>query len=184
MTKNKKKKRKKKCPNSPKGFKKALFFFFFCFFRATPVVYGGSQARGRIGATAAGLTHRETRGLSHVCDLYHRSRQRWIHDPLSKARDRTCILIDTSRIHFHCATTGTPKYIFKLLFYLIRNGLTGEWQCRGWSHLTDVRELCALSCGCGRSPSLLLPQEAQNPEHKLKQQLPVTHLLIRASTQG
>ena len=37
-----------------------LFLFFVCFclfaiFWATPVAYGGSQARGRIGATAAGL---------------------------------------------------------------------------------------------------------------------------------
>ena len=35
-----------------------LFFSFnFCLFRATPVAYGGSQARSRIRATAAGLYH-------------------------------------------------------------------------------------------------------------------------------
>ena len=32
-------------------------FFFFLLFRATPVTYGGSQARGRIGAATAGLHH-------------------------------------------------------------------------------------------------------------------------------
>ena len=32
-----------------------LFFGLFCLFRATPVAYGGSQARGRIGAIAGGL---------------------------------------------------------------------------------------------------------------------------------
>ena len=32
-------------------------FFFFGIFRATPTAYGSSQARGRIGATAAGLHH-------------------------------------------------------------------------------------------------------------------------------
>ena len=32
-----------------------LFFFFFCLFRAAPVACGGSQARGLIQATAAGL---------------------------------------------------------------------------------------------------------------------------------
>ena len=36
-----------------------LFFVFvflsFCLFRATPAAYGGSQARGLIGAVAAGL---------------------------------------------------------------------------------------------------------------------------------
>ena len=31
------------------------FFVLFCFFRAKPVVYGGSQARGQIGAVAACL---------------------------------------------------------------------------------------------------------------------------------
>ena len=40
---------------------------------------------------------------SCICDLHHSSRQCWITDPLSKARDPTCILMDTSRIHFHCA---------------------------------------------------------------------------------
>ena len=34
-----------------------FFFFVFCLFRATPAVYGGSQARGLIGAVAAGLHH-------------------------------------------------------------------------------------------------------------------------------
>ena len=35
------------------------FFLGSCFFflRATPAAYGGSQARGRTGATAAGLHH-------------------------------------------------------------------------------------------------------------------------------
>ena len=37
-----------------------FFFFFFClfsFFRAAPSAYGGFQARGLIGAVAAGLHH-------------------------------------------------------------------------------------------------------------------------------
>ena len=34
-----------------------FFFFFFLLFRATPVAYGGSQARGQIGVTAASLYH-------------------------------------------------------------------------------------------------------------------------------
>ena len=32
-------------------------FFFFFFFRATPTAYEVSQARGQIGAAAAGLHH-------------------------------------------------------------------------------------------------------------------------------
>ena len=36
-----------------------MFFFFFVFslFRAAPMAYGVSQARGPIGATATGLCH-------------------------------------------------------------------------------------------------------------------------------
>ena len=45
---------------------------------------------------------------SHFCDLHHSSQQCRIPDPLSKARDRTCILTDTSQICFHCATTELP----------------------------------------------------------------------------
>ena len=40
---------------------------------------------------------------SHVCDLHHSSRQRQILNPLSKARDQTCILIDTGLV------TAEPK---------------------------------------------------------------------------
>ena len=39
-------------------------FFFFCLFRATSAAYGGSQARGIIGATAAGLHHSHSNARS------------------------------------------------------------------------------------------------------------------------
>ena len=42
----------------------------------------------------------ETQDLSRFCDLHHSSWQCQILKPLSKARDRTCILMDTSWIHF------------------------------------------------------------------------------------
>ena len=60
-----------------------VFFFFFPF-RAAPLAYGGSQARGQIGAIAAGL--------------HHSSRQRRILNLLGEARDRTQILTDTSGV--------------------------------------------------------------------------------------
>jgi len=34
-------------------------------------------------------------------------------DPLIEARDQTRILIDTSWVHFCCATTGTPVKYFQ-----------------------------------------------------------------------
>ena len=36
------------------------------------------------------------RDLSHVCGLHHNSQQRWILNPLSKARNQTCVLMDIS----------------------------------------------------------------------------------------
>ena len=51
-------------------FSLSLIFFFFvcvcvCIFRATPTAYGGSQARGLIGAAAASLgqSHSNTRSV-------------------------------------------------------------------------------------------------------------------------
>ena len=37
---------------------------------------------------------------SHVCNLHHSSWQHWIVNPLSGNRDPTCVLMDTSRIHY------------------------------------------------------------------------------------
>ena len=37
---------------------------------------------------------------SHICYLHHTSRQCQIFNPLSKARDETCILMDASQICF------------------------------------------------------------------------------------
>ena len=56
----------------------------------------------------ATATARATQDPSHVSDLYRSSQQCWILNPLSEARDRTRVLVDTSQIHFCCATTGTP----------------------------------------------------------------------------
>ena len=38
--------------------------------------------------------------LSHIGDLHHSSLQRWILNLLHKARDRTCVLMDTSQIRY------------------------------------------------------------------------------------
>ena len=55
-----------------------LFFFFF---RATPVVYGRSQARDWIKTAAASIviaTAIAMRDLSRICDLHHSSQQHLI----------------------------------------------------------------------------------------------------------
>ena len=57
----------------PFSFFLSFFFFFFfflcvcvCLFRAAPTAYGGSQARGRIGAVAAGLHHSHSNTKSEL----------------------------------------------------------------------------------------------------------------------
>ena len=44
-----------------------------------------------------------------VCNLHHNSGQCLIPDPLRETRDRTHILMDASRIHFHSATTTNSQ---------------------------------------------------------------------------
>ena len=77
-----------------------------CFLGPHPQ-HGSSQARGWIGALAAGLHH--SRG--HTGSELHlwptpQLHQCRIPNPLSEARDQTCVLVATG--HFHCTTTGTP----------------------------------------------------------------------------
>ena len=43
------------------------FCFVFCFLRLQPAAYGSSQARGRNGATAAGLRHSHRNAGSKPC---------------------------------------------------------------------------------------------------------------------
>ena len=40
-----------------------------------------------------------TQNLSHTCNLHHSPQQPQILNPLSKGRDQTCILMDTSQVH-------------------------------------------------------------------------------------
>ena len=44
-----------------------FILFYFCFFRATPVAYGSSQARGLIRAIAAGLHYSHSNARSELC---------------------------------------------------------------------------------------------------------------------
>ena len=66
---------------------------------------------------ACSTTATEMPDPSHVWDLHHSSRQHWILNPLSEARDWTCVLKDVSQIHFCWAMTGTPPLLFWSYFY-------------------------------------------------------------------
>ena len=81
--------------------KRSCFLFFFLFlFRTARKVYGGFQARSQIGAVATGLHHSQSNTGS---ELWLRPTPQLkaiqILNPLSKARDQTCILMDTSWVH-------------------------------------------------------------------------------------
>ena len=90
------------------------FFFFLSFFLlflwAAPVAYGGSQARGRIGAAAAGprQSHSNTRSEPR---LQPTPQLMAMPDPLTHwARPGTEPTTSWVLVRFvnHCATTGTP----------------------------------------------------------------------------
>ena len=71
------------------------FGVFLCvvrLFRAVPVAYGGSKARGLIRDVAASHSHS------------------WILNPLSEARDHNFMV--PGWIHFCCTTTGTLNVCF------------------------------------------------------------------------
>ena len=91
---------------------KSLFtvpFFFLMLFRAAPMVYGGSQARGRMNWSYGCRPQSQTQQhqIWAVSSTYS-SQQHRILNPLSKARDQSFVLMDASWIHFHWATMGTP----------------------------------------------------------------------------
>ena len=82
-------------------------------FRAAPVAYGSSQAKGQIGAAAAGYTTATAMpDPSHFCNLHHSSWQCRILNPLSKAKDWTCIFMGASQIHFWLAANGSSCFSF------------------------------------------------------------------------
>ena len=61
-----------------------------------------------------------TRDLSCICHLHHSSRQHWILNPLSPARDWTHILMDTRQICYHWAIMGSliSNFVKVWLIYL------------------------------------------------------------------
>ena len=86
-----------------------LLFFFFVFIRPHP----WHMEVPRLGVELqlylpAYTTATATSYPSHACELHHSSPQSGILNPLSEARDGTCVLMDTSLIWFDWAMTGTP----------------------------------------------------------------------------
>ena len=77
----------------------------------------GVQAELQLPACATAIV---TQDLSCTCDLCHSSQQCWILNPVSKARDQTRILMDTSRVLnqlSHNRNNMSPVFSLTLLFY-------------------------------------------------------------------
>ena len=90
----------------------SFFFFFFVFLGPHP-----QHMDSRLGVQSelqplAFTTATAMRDPSRICNLHSSSWQRRILNPMSKARDRTCHLMVPSRVCFHCAMTGTPRWFF------------------------------------------------------------------------
>ena len=92
-----------------------FFFFFFCLFRAAPWHTEVPRLGVEFGATATA-----TLDPSHIWDL-HCSLWQWqILNPDSKAGNRTCILVDTSRVLNPLSYNGNSWTVrFKLISCLI-----------------------------------------------------------------
>ena len=86
----------------------------------------------------------------HLYHLHLSSQRRWMSDPLRKARDRTCVLMDTSWVCFCWATMGTPR-----LFFLHRITFTSLSKIR-WAYVIDLF-LCSLFCSIDVCVSVLPP---------------------------
>ena len=106
---------KKKKKDSQLPVERELLHSFLGFLGLSlPEAYGSFQARSQIRATAAGLRH-SILGSQLCLRPTPQITARPDPRPLSEARDQTRILVDTSWIHFHCTTTGTPpEFFFKL----------------------------------------------------------------------
>ena len=96
-----------------------FLFFFFLILGLHPWHIGvpklGVQSELKLPAYTTATASQSNPDLSQICNLHHSSRQHQILNPLSKARDQTCVLIYASQIRFCLATTRTPKNVISYL---------------------------------------------------------------------
>ena len=93
-----------------------IFILVFIYFFAFLGPYPQHMEMPRLGVESELLLlpyarDTATPDLSHICNLHHSSWQRQVLNPLSGARDPTLIFMHTSQVHYHWATTETPKII-------------------------------------------------------------------------
>ena len=91
------------------------FIYLFCFLGPNPRHV--EVPRLGVESELQGLAYTAaTQDPSHVCDLYHISWQCQILNPLSKGRDQTRILMDTSRVRFRWPQWELPDLQYYISF--------------------------------------------------------------------
>ena len=100
-----------------------LFFFFFLICFLGLHLQHMEVPRLRVELELAYTTATAMHDLNCLCNLHHSWQQHQILNPLSEARDWTCVLMDTNQIHFFCATMGTPRVFFLILTATSWSGL-------------------------------------------------------------
>ena len=93
-------------------------FFVFCVFFVFLGLHLWHMEVPRLGVESALQPTVYTTAIAaqdpnHICDLHDRSWQCRIFNPMSKARDGTCILMHTSWVLNPMSHTGTPFLSFK-----------------------------------------------------------------------
>ena len=104
----------------------AYFFFFFCFLWAHPqhmdVPRLGVKLELELPATTTAMPD-----PSDICNPHHSSGQRQILNPLSKARDQTCILMDASWVCNPLSHNG-DSWLPYLFLYCYEYSPTPTWR--------------------------------------------------------
>ena len=125
-----------------------VFVGLFCFLG----LHSWHMEVPRLGAESelqllAYTTATATSYSSWVCDLHHSSSQHRILNPLSKARDQTGILTDTSKIRFRCATMGTPHFAFLIWNsgYLYKVRMRSKVGKKGFYFVLSFYPLCSFT---------------------------------------
>ena len=102
-----------------------FFFFFFCFFWLHPWHMEVPRAGGK-WELATYTTATAMQDPRHIFGLHQSSRQCWILNPLSEARDGTHVLKDTSWVHYCWATMGTLSLLMFLMNFFVLSPWVGS----------------------------------------------------------
>ena len=88
-------------PSSPESESSFFFFFFFSFFLVFLGPHPWHMEVLRLGNCMQLLAtpQPQQHGMSRICELDHSSWQHRTFNPLSEGSNRTCILMDSSRVH-------------------------------------------------------------------------------------